>query len=195
MSTWEPTDDRLRPKSEEAPLTKDNLSIEGIKDSKLNKKFKNLGKEIDNLKSQMDSLKDKITKASESTNARFKRKKIRSMKRDFDKINEILKESLRINSKNKPRALQGPIEPPKLHPLNRNKCIEKKIAEINNKIRRVKKKKNKEALIAKREALKAELNWNPGPRLLEAAFGRAYRRYRIDGGPRMDPDTFFNRIR
>ena len=63
------------------------------KDSKLNKKFKNLEAEIDNLKSQMDSLKDKITKASESTNARFKRKKIRSMKRDFDKINEKLKES------------------------------------------------------------------------------------------------------
>ena len=34
-----------------------------------------------------------MTKASESTNARFKRKKIRSMKRDFDKINEKLKES------------------------------------------------------------------------------------------------------
>ena len=44
----------------------------------------------------MDSLKDKITKASESTDARFKRKKIRSMKRDFDKINEKLK-NLRRN--------------------------------------------------------------------------------------------------
>ena len=134
----------------------------------------------------MDSLKDKITKASESTNARFKRKKIRSMKRDFDKINEKLKES--------EKKLES-IEPPKLHPLNRNKRIEKKIAEINKKIRRAKKKKNKEALITKREALKAELNWNLGPRLLEGAFGRAYRRYRIDGGPRMDPNTFFNRIR
>ena len=48
--------------------------------------------EIDNLKSQMDSLKDEITKAFESTYARFKRKKIRSMTRDFDKINEKLKE-------------------------------------------------------------------------------------------------------
>ena len=149
-------------------------------------KFKNLGKEIDNLKSQMDSLKDKITKASESTNARFKRKKIRSMKRDFDKINEKLKES--------EKKLES-IKPPKLHPPNRNKRIEKKIAEINKKIRRVKKKKNREALITKREALKAELNWNPGLRLLEGAFGRVYRRYRIDGGPRMDLDTFFNRIR
>ena len=59
------------------------------------------------------------------------------------------------------------------------------------------------ALIAKREALRAELNWarltGPasrwGPRLLEGAFGGAYRRYRIDGMPGTDPDTFFNRIR
>ena len=181
MSTWEPIDDRLRPELEEAPLTKRQLKHRRNKDSKLNKTFKNLGKEIDNLKSQMDSLKDKITKASESTNARFKRKKIRSMKRDFDKINGKLKES--------EKELEF-IEPPKLHPLNRNKRIEKKIAEINKKIRRAKKKKNREALITKREALKAELNWNPGPRLLEGAFCRAYRRYRIDGGPKMDPDTW-----
>ena len=120
----------------------------------------------------MDSLKDKITKASESTNARFKRKKIRSMERDFDKINEKLKESeKKLESMGPPRGLNyGAL---KLRPPNRNKCIEKKIAEINKKIRRVKKKKNKEALIAKREALKAE----SGPRLLEGAFSRAYRRY------------------
>ena len=41
----------------------------------------------------MDSLKDKITKASESTNARFKRKKIRSMKREADKISKKLAKS------------------------------------------------------------------------------------------------------
>ena len=34
--------------------------------------------------------------------------------------------------------------------------------------------KIRSALIAKREALKAELNW--GPRLLEGAFGGAYRK-------------------
>ena len=84
-----------QPELEEAPLTKRQLKHRRNKDSKLNKKFKNLEKEIDNLKSQMDILKvkDKITKASESTDARFKRKKIRSMKRDFSKINEKLKES------------------------------------------------------------------------------------------------------
>ena len=43
--------------------------------------------------------------------------------------------------------------------------------------------------MAKREALKAELNW--GPRQLEGAFGDTYRRYRIDGIEGMDVDTFF----
>ena len=87
-----PIDDRLRPELE-APLTKRQLKRRRNKDSKLAKKFKSLEAEINNWKSQMDSLKDKIIKASESTNARFKRKKIRSMKIDFDKINEKLKES------------------------------------------------------------------------------------------------------
>ena len=41
----------------------------------------------------MDALKDKITKASKSTNAGFKRKKVRSMKREVDKINKKLRES------------------------------------------------------------------------------------------------------
>ena len=30
---------------------------------------------------------------------------------------------------------------------------------------------------------------------LEQAFGGAYRSYRIDGKPKLDVDTFFNRIR
>ena len=33
---------------------------------------------------------------------------------------------------------------------------------------------------------------NPEAIVLEGAFGRAYRRYRIDGRPRMGPDTYFN---
>ena len=41
----------------------------------------------------MEALKDKITKASKSANAGFKRKKIRSMKREADKIVEKLAES------------------------------------------------------------------------------------------------------
>ena len=41
----------------------------------------------------MEASEDKITKASKSTNAGFKRKKIRSIKREADKIAEKLRES------------------------------------------------------------------------------------------------------
>ena len=41
----------------------------------------------------MEELDDKVTKASKSANARFKRKKIRSMKREADKIAEKLRKS------------------------------------------------------------------------------------------------------
>ena len=94
----------------------------------------------------MGSLKYKLTKASKSTNARFKRIKIRSVKRDFNKISKKLKESeARLESVEQqvPTDLirGGSL---KLHPPNKNKCIEAKIAELNKKIRRVKNKKNKE---------------------------------------------------
>ena len=157
----------------------------------------------------MDSLKDKITKASESDNARFKRKKIRSMKRDFCKISKKLKESEAKLESVEQRVPIDPIRgaPHKLHPLNRSKCIEAKIAELNKKIRRAKNKKNKERLITKREAPKTEArwrsptqwsvesNWNPEFRLIDGAFDGAYRRYRIDGKPRMDVEIFFDIIR
>ena len=51
-----------------------------------------MSKEIDNLKSQIEGLENKIAKAAQSTNAGFKRKKIRSMKRDVVKAIEKLKE-------------------------------------------------------------------------------------------------------
>ena len=47
--------------------------------------------------------------------------------------------------------------------------------------------------MAKREGLKAELNW--GPRQLEGAFSGAYRCYGIDGIEGMDVDTFFARTK
>ena len=143
----------------------------------------------------MKVLEDKIMRASESTNARFRRKKIRSMKHEVNKIAEKLAESDKKFEAVESRVPKDPISkvPLKLHPLNRNKCIEAKIADLNKKIRRMKNRSNKEPLIAKREALSAELNW--GPRLLEGAFGGAYRHYRIDGMPGTDPDTFFSRVR
>ena len=69
-------------------LTKRQLKRRRNKNSKLNKKFKNLSKEIDNLKSQIEELENKIAKAAQSTNAGFKRKKIRSMKRNVVKAIE-----------------------------------------------------------------------------------------------------------
>ena len=163
MSTWEPErewENEVRPPKLEA-LTKRQLKRRQNKDSKQAKKFKNLEKKNDNLKSQMEELEDKIIKASKSTNARFKRKKIRSMKCEADKIAEKLRESEKALKLLEPRVPKDPISgaPLKQHPPNRNKCIEAKIADLNKKIRRVKNRRNKECLMAKREALKAELNW------------------------------------
>ena len=92
----------------EAPLTKRQLKHRQNKDSNLAKKFKNLEKENDNLKSQMEALEDKITKASESTNARFNRKKISFMKREADKIAEKLRESVQALKLLEPRVPKDP---------------------------------------------------------------------------------------
>ena len=77
------------------------------------------------------------------------------MKREVDKINEKLRESEKALELVEPRVPKDPISraPLKLHPPNRNKHIEANIAEINKKIRRAKNRRNKECLIAKREAL------------------------------------------
>ena len=144
-----------------------------------------MSKEIDNLKSQIEELENKIIKATQSMNAKFKRKKIRSMKRDVVKAIEKLKESEKSFESIESRI-------PKNN-NNSNKRIENKIAELNKKIKRAKNKKNKEHLIAKRNLLKIELSW--GPEELEGAFGGAYRRYRIDGIEGMDVETYFARTR
>ena len=197
-ATWEPQrEPQTEPQTEsrqselEAPLTKRQLKRRRNRDSKLAKKFKNLEKENDNLKTQMEALEDKITKASESTNARFKRKKIRSMKREADKITEKLRESEATLKSLESRIPKDPISgaPLKRHPPNRNKHIEAKIAEISKKIRRAKNRRNKERLIAKRNSLRLDSNW--GPKQLDGAFGGAYRLYRMDGIEGIDVDTFF----
>ena len=70
----------------------------------------------------MEALEDKITKASENTNARFKKKKIRSMKREADKITEKLRESEKALKLLEPRVPKAPSGAPlKLYPRNRNK--------------------------------------------------------------------------
>ena len=198
MSTWELEREReneVRQPELEAPLTKRQLKHRRNKDSKLAKKFKNLEAKNDNLKSQMEALEDKITKASQSTDAGFKRKKIRSMKREADKIAEKLRKSEQVLKLLEPRVPKYPIsEPPlKRHSPSRNKRIEAKITDLNKKIRRVKNGRNKEHLIAKRDSLRLELNW--GPRKLDGAFGDAYRRYQTDIIKGMDVVTFFARTR
>ena len=173
-------------------LTKRQLKHRRNKNSKLNKKFKNLSKEINNLKSQIEGLENKIAKAAQSTNARFKRKNIRSMKRDVVKAIEKLKESEKSFE-----SIESRIPKNNNSKRSSSKQIENKIAELNKKIRRAKNKKNKERLIAKRNSLKIELSW--GPKELEGAFGGAYRRYRIDGidgnGQVLDVETFFARTK
>ena len=93
----------------------------------------------------MEALKGKITKASKNTTAGFKRKKIRSMKREADKIAEKLRESEKKLKLVESRVPKDPISgvPLKLHPPNRNKCIEAKIAKLNKKIHRAKNGRNK----------------------------------------------------
>ena len=175
-----------------AALTKRQLKCRINKNSKLNKKFKNLSKEIDNLKSQIEGLENKIAKTTQSTNARFKRKKIRSMKRDVVKETDKLKESEKSF-----KLIESWIPKNNNSKRNSSKQIENKIAELNKKIRRVKNKKNKECLIAKRNSLKIELSW--GPKELEGALGGAYRHYRTDGiegkGHILDVETFFARTK
>ena len=152
-ATWEPLREpqgkvqtEARQPELEVHLTKRQLNSRRKKDSKLAKKFTSLDVEIGNLKSQMEELENKITKASESTNARFKRKKIRSMKHEADKITEKLRESETTLKLLEPRIPKDPVSgaPLEQHPPNRNKPIEVKIAELNKKIRRAKNRREKE---------------------------------------------------
>ena len=148
-ATWEPQREpqtEVRQPELEAPLTKRQLKHRRNKDPKITKKFKSLDAEI-NLKSQMEALKDKITKVSKSTNAGFKRKKIRSMKREVDKINKRPRESEKALELVEPRVPKDLISraPLKLHPPARSKRMEVKIAELNKKIRRVKNRQTNDA--------------------------------------------------
>ena len=62
----------------------------------------------------MENLEDKITKASKSANARFKKKKIRSMKREADNIAEKLRKSEQSLKLLEPRVHKDPISGPPL---------------------------------------------------------------------------------
>ena len=107
-------------------LTKRQLKRRRNKASKLSKKSKNLRIEIDDLKSQKDDLEDKISKASSSTSARFKRNKVRSMKREATKITERIREQT-----DKLRTIDANPIQQSSQPLKMNKRIKKKIEDLN----------------------------------------------------------------
>ena len=172
------------------------------KASKLSKKSKSLRIDINNLKSQKDELEEKITKVSSTTRAKFKGKKIRSMKREANKLNDLIKDRTKelekIESNPNTQGIFKITQQSK-----ENKRIKKKIEGINRKIRRVKggnksnnktKNKAKNRLIAKREALKLQLS-DTIPKLIEGAFGGNNSKYRINGIEGMDLPTFFTKIK
>ena len=130
---------------------------------------------------------DKIEGAQKFKSQR--RKIIRKLNKELVKIDESISKLEKVLDSAIDRL--EPTHPP-------TKRIERKISKLNKKIRRAKRYEVKDALIAKREALQSRLadgKWNPEAKILEGAFGREYRRYRIDGRRRMDYDTFFNRIK
>ena len=125
------------------PLTKRQHKHRHAKDTKLAECFVNLNSEIYALKLQMEELKEKISRASRSAHSGFKRKIIRTMKRDANKILAQLAESeARLESMRVPK---DPVSgaPLKLHPSSRPKRIEAKTAELNKKICRGKNGQNK----------------------------------------------------
>ena len=180
-------------------LTKSQLKHMSQKASKLSKKSKNLRIDINNLKSQKDDLEEKIKKrVSSTTSAKFKGKKIRSMQREANKLNELIKKQTKelekIESNPKIQTIFKTSQQSK-----ESERIKKKIEDINRKIRRVKegnksKNKAKNRLTTKREAPKLQLS-DTTPKLIEGAFGGNYNKYRINGIEGMDLPTFFSKIR
>ena len=147
----------VAPQQPQQPLTKRQCKHRHAKDAKLAKCFTNLSSEIDNLKSQLETIKNKISHASRSTHSRFKRKKIHGLKREVDKITmQIAEAEDRLDSM---RVPSDPISgaPIKQQPPSRPKHVEAKIAELTKKICRAKNRRNKEHLMAHRNALQAEL--------------------------------------
>ena len=127
--------DEIRESNKE--LTKNQRKRMSHKASKLSTKSKNLRIDINNLKSQKDDLEEKIKKVSSTTSAKFKGKKIHSMKRETNKLNDLIKE--------RTKELEKIESNPKIQTMfitsqqsKENKRIKKKIEAINRKIRRVK---------------------------------------------------------
>ena len=111
---------------------------------------------------------DKIEVAQKFKSQR--RKRIRKLNKELVKIDESISKFEKVLDSAINRLEPAPPS---------TKKIEGKISDLNKKSRRAKRNKVKEALIAKREALRSKLTnvtRNPEARVLEGAFGRAYRR-------------------
>ena len=82
-------DDRTKDNTEPSKeLTKRQRKRMAQKASRTSKKSKKLRADINDLKSQKDDLEEKINRVSNTTSAKFKGKKLRSMKREAAKLNE-----------------------------------------------------------------------------------------------------------
>ena len=116
-------------------LTKCQLKRRRNKASKLSKTLKKLRIEINDLKSQKDNLEDKINKASSSTSARFKRAKVRYMKREATKIAEKIRETTKIAVRTRGQLVKLEEEESK-QPMQPkpNKRIKRKTEDLNRKI-------------------------------------------------------------
>ena len=79
--------------SEQKPLTKQQCKCRRAKHTKSAQCFINLKSEINNLKLQMEELKEKISRTSRSAHSGFKRKRIRLMKKEADKLSNQLAEA------------------------------------------------------------------------------------------------------
>ena len=171
---------------EERSLTARQIKRRRNKANKLNKRIKSSERELERLRTERDSIINEIEGAQKF---KSQRRRIRKLNKELVKIDESISKFEKVLDSAIDRL--EPTPPP-------TKRIERKISELNKKIRRAKKNKVKEALITKREDLRSKLadgKWNLKARVHEGAFGRAYRRYRMDGRPQMDPDTYFNRIK
>ena len=82
-----------QPQQQQKPQTKRQHKCRRAKDTKSAKRFVSLNSEINALKLQREELKEKISHASRSAHSGFKRKKIKTMKRDADKISARIAES------------------------------------------------------------------------------------------------------
>ena len=120
------------------------------------------------------------------------------MKREVNKLNELIKEQMKELEKIETSPnIQEMFKT--MQQSKENKRIKKKIEDLNRKIRRIKgenktKNKAKNRLISKREAPKLQLS-NATPKLIEGAFGGNYSKYRIKGIEGMDLPTFSSKIR